>query len=205
MKWPTQNIFVTGTDTGVGKSVVSAWLVQHLGAHYWKPIQSGLDGETDTHIIQKLTGLDDHHCYPPTFSLTQPLSPHEAARRDGISIHLDDFSLPPAPRPLVVEGAGGVLVPLNKKDFMVDLIRHLDLPVVLVARTALGTINHTLLSLEALRHRQIPILGIILNGPENPANTQALRDYAHCPILAAIPHLTPLNAQTLATLPSEAY
>lgn len=201
MNFPTQNLFVTGTDTGAGKSVVSAWLVHRLNANYWKPIQSGLEGETDTQIVQKLAGLDDHRCYPPTFSLTQPLSPDEAARRDGVTIHLDDFSLPPSPRPLVVEGAGGLLVPLNNKDFMVDLIRHLGLPVVLVARTTLGTINHTLLSLEALRHRQIPILGIILSGPKNPANEQALLSYSQCPILAAIPHITPLNAQTLATIP----
>ncbi|MBF0110479.1 MAG: dethiobiotin synthase [Magnetococcales bacterium] len=193
--------FVTGTDTGVGKSVVAAWLVSRLQADYWKPIQSGLEGESDTGMIQRLTRCQDHRLHPPVFSLTHPLSPHEAARRDGRTIHLDDFSLPRTPCPLVVEGAGGLMVPLNDREFMIDLIVHLGLPVILVTRTTLGTINHTLLSLQALRFKGVPLLGIIANGPENPANLDAIATFGKVAILAHLPPLEPLDATALARIP----
>ncbi|MBF0174466.1 MAG: dethiobiotin synthase [Magnetococcales bacterium] len=200
MNWTRQHCFITGTDTGVGKSVVSAWLVQRMDADYWKPVQSGMDGETDAQVIQRLARLDAQRIHPSTHTLTQPLSPHEAARRDGITLHLRDFFLPSTPNPLVVEGAGGLLVPLNPQAFMIDLIVHLSLPAILVARTTLGTINHTLLSLAALRQRHIPILGVILNGPDNPANREAIATYGHVDILAHIPPLNPLNADALSEI-----
>ncbi|MBF0422862.1 MAG: dethiobiotin synthase [Magnetococcales bacterium] len=192
--------FVTGTDTDVGKSVVSAWLVQQLQADYWKPIQSGLLGPTDAQIVQKLANLDDDRIHPSTYTLTQPLSPHESARRDDVTIRLHAFSLPQTPRSLIVEGAGGLLVPLNDHCFIIDLVRHLQLPVILVARTTLGTINHTLLSLEALGNRHLHVTGIILNGPENPANLHAIRSYGNTPILAHLPPLDPLNSSALAQI-----
>lgn len=195
-----QSCFVTGTDTGVGKSVVAAWLVRVMDACYWKPIQSGLEGETDTEMVLRLSSMPLDRFYSPAFNLTQPLSPHESARRDGVTLRMVDFSLPSSSRPLVVEGAGGLMVPLNGHDFMVDLIRHLGLPVVLVARTTLGTINHTLLSLEALRRRQVPLLGVVLNGPLNPANHAAIATYGKVPILAHVPPLDPLNADALAAV-----
>ncbi|MBF0416298.1 MAG: dethiobiotin synthase [Magnetococcales bacterium] len=200
MKTWLQGYFVTGTDTDVGKSIASAWLMLRLAADYWKPVQSGSLDNTDTQIVQRLTGCEACRFHPSTFCLSHPLSPHESARRDGIAIALDDFSLPSCHRPLVVEGAGGLLVPLNDRHFMIDLIVRLNLPVILVARTTLGTINHTLLSLEALRLRHIPVQGVILNGPDNPANFKAIRTYGKIPILAHIPTLGSLNSTTLAQI-----
>ncbi len=196
---PPAAVFITGTDTGVGKTIVSAWLLQQWNGAYWKPIQSGLDGETDTALAQRLSGLPKDRFHPCTFELTPPRSPHEAARHDGISIALNDFKPPIDDQPLIVEGAGGVLVPLNDTELMIDLMVHLQLPVILVARTTLGTINHTLLSLSALRGRGLPLLGVILNGPEDAENRQAIIHYGKVPVLAEIPPLQPLDRNTLQT------
>ncbi len=178
-----KGLFVTGTDTGIGKTVVSAWLALHLGADYWKPVQSGLDGETDAQAIARLTGEADVRIHPSAVELTQPLSPHEAARRDGVKIALDDFTAPETEKPLIVEGAGGLLVPLNETDFMIDLIDRLGLPCVLVARTGLGTINHTMLSLLMLRARALAVACVVMNGPENSANRKAIEDFGGVTVL----------------------
>ncbi|MBF0310067.1 MAG: dethiobiotin synthase [Magnetococcales bacterium] len=185
--------FVTGTDTGVGKSVAAAWLVRELDGDYWKPVQCGLeDGEGDGERVARLAGVAGERIHPERYRLNLPRSPHEAAAREGITIRLSDFVLPQSVRPLVVEGAGGVLVPLNDHDFMVDLMRHLGLPVALVARTALGTINHTLLSLEALRRRGVEVAGVILNGDPDVDNRAAICRYGQVEVLGEIPVL-PFN------------
>lgn len=190
--------FVTGTDTNVGKTVVSAMLTLGLNAAYWKPVQSGLEPATDTDYIRQVTGLDDSHFLPERFRLTQPLSPHAAAAIDGVKIDLADFQLPsPQKSHLIVEGAGGIMVPLNDRHFVLDLIKHLNLPVCLVARSTLGTINHTLLSIAQLRRAEIPILGVILNGAKNPGNRAAIADYGQVPILGELEPLDPLNPDTL--------
>lgn len=191
-------LFITGTDTDVGKSVVSALLTLGLNATYWKPIQSGLVPMTDTAFVQQITGLDDGHFLPEQFRLREPLSPHAAAAIDGVSIRLSDFVCPAHHQThLIVEGAGGLRVPLNDQDFMTDLILHLGLPVLLVARSRLGTINHTLLSIEHLRLHRIPLLGVVLNGPVNPGNRRAIAQYGQVPILAEVPPLTALTPATL--------
>ncbi|MFZ1990423.1 MAG: dethiobiotin synthase [Alphaproteobacteria bacterium] len=189
--------FVTGTDTNAGKTVVSAYLMQALDGDYWKPVQSGFDGETDTEAVRRLTGLPSERFHRSAYELRAPLSPHESARRDGISISLDAFKLPRTPRPLIVEGAGGVLVPLNGDALMIDLIKRLALPVILVARSTLGTINHTLLSLEALRTRRVEIAGVIMNGAPNEANRIAIETYGRVHVLAEMPILAPLNTETI--------
>ncbi len=194
--------FVTGTDTDVGKTVAAAWLMLHTDAAYWKPVQSGLD-EPDIRAVQSLTGLDSSFFFPSLYELTQPLSPHEAARRDNVRIDLNRFTLPKTDRPLVVEGAGGLLVPLNEKDLVIDLIARLALPVILVCRSGLGTINHTLLSLEAMKARDLPVTGLIINGPRTPHNRQALEDYGRVPILAEIDRLDPLNKEALLAIKPE--
>lgn len=186
--------FVTGTDTGVGKTVAAAWLALHMGADYWKPVQSGLE-EEDTAAAQGLLG-PGVRCHAPAYRLTQPLSPHEAARRDGVSIDMAQFVLPLAER-LVVEGAGGALVPLNEYTLMVDLMRQLGLPVVVVARTTLGTINHTLLTLEALRARGLEVAGVILNGPPNAPNSAAIEIYGRVRVLAELPRFERLDKTAL--------
>ena len=194
---PTPGFFVTGTDTGVGKSVACAWLLHRWQASYWKPIQAGVEPESDTAFVRRLSGLPVPRFHPPAYTLALPRSPHEAARKEGVEIRMDRLMLPSDNRPLIVEGAGGVMVPLNDHHLMLDLMAHLGLPVIVVARTALGTINHTLLSLTCLRHRGIPLEGVILNGPPDPDNRQAIAHYGQVTILAEIPPLQPLNAGSL--------
>lgn len=191
-------VFVTGTDTSCGKTVAAACLVRALDGAYWKPVQSGRDDVADRDIVRMLTGLDQAFLPSPAYELTQPLSPHEAARRDGVSITMDAFTLPDVGRPLVVEGAGGLMVPLNDTHMMIDLAEQLDLPVVLVARSGLGTINHTLLSLDAMRERTIPLLGVIMNGPPNPANRDAIQMYGHAPVLYQVLPMDPLDKLSVA-------
>lgn len=171
-----------------------------LDADYWKPIQAGLQGETDSQLVRRLSGLPAGRFHPATFNLTSPLSPHEAARRDGVVINLVDFKLPKTKNPMIVEGVGGLLVPLNRQDYMLDLIHMLNLPTILVARSTLGTINHTLLSLAQLRARRVAIAGVILNGPINSDNRQAIMDFGKVNIIGEIPHLPQLNSQELAAI-----
>ncbi|MBF0560472.1 MAG: dethiobiotin synthase [Alphaproteobacteria bacterium] len=196
----THGVFVTGTDTDVGKTVTAACLVWALGADYWKPVQTGRDLDDDAATVADLTGLPPDRIHPSTYSLLAPLSPHAAAGMEGVTIRLDTFMPPPGANPLVVEGAGGVLVPLNERHLMVDLMVLLGLPVVLVARSTLGTINHTLLSLEALRQRKLTVAGVILNGPPNPSNRHAIETYGRIPILGEIPPMEPIDALTAATV-----
>lgn len=196
-----RGLFVTGTDTGVGKTVAAAWLVGQLSGSYWKPIQSGLEGESDTEMVQRLTA---GQTFPERFRLIAPLSPHESARLDGITLSLEDFILPVSEKsPLIVEGAGGVMVPLHQDLFMVDLMIYLGLPVILTARTVLGTINHTLLSLESLRRRGLKVVGVILCGPPNQVNREAIVRFGNIPIVAEIPWLEPLTSATLAAIPPD--
>ena len=176
-------LFVTGTDTGVGKSYVAALLTVGLEASYWKPVQSGADADADW--LRRVTGLPAERVLPETYRLRAPLSPHEAARREGVQIEMSRFALPKKER-LIVEGAGGVMVPLDDQHLMVDLMVDLGLPVLVVARSELGTINHTLLTLEQLRRRGCSLLGVVVNGPSNPANCQAIVHYGEVPVLAAI-------------------
>lgn len=199
----TQGFFITGTDTDVGKTVAAAWLLLHLDGAYWKPVQSGTDGGTDEQTVRQITGLDADRFFPPTYTLTQPLSPHEAARRDRVSIAMDRFALPVTDRPLVIEGAGGLMVPLTGKAYVIDLIRQLSMPAVLVCRSGLGTINHTLLSLAALRDRNIPVAGLIISGPKTPHNRQALEEYGGAPVIAEIDRLEAVTASALRAIPSE--
>ncbi|MBF0098218.1 MAG: dethiobiotin synthase [Magnetococcales bacterium] len=198
-----QGYFVTGTDTGVGKTVVAAWLVDKLAGAYWKPVQSGAaPGEAgDVEEVCRLSGLAPARCHAPVYRLALPRSPHEAAYREGVRIELSRLTLPEEQRCLIVEGAGGVLVPLNERQSMVDLMRQLALPVIVVARTQLGTINHTLLTLHCLRHFGLTVVGIILNGYPDPENRQAIAHYGQVNILAELPWLEPFSWPTLQRIP----
>ncbi|MDZ7680612.1 MAG: dethiobiotin synthase [Fodinibius sp.] len=195
--WPSA-FFVTGTDTGIGKTVVSAILTEALNASYWKPIQAGLDEETDTEFVRRTTEVPESQIIPEHYRLNTPMSPHAAAEIDDIEISMDDFELPDySTDHLVVEGAGGLYVPINDQEMIIDLIAYLELPVVLVARSTLGTLNHTLLSIEALRSRDISILGVVMNGPEHESNRQTISRFGDVEILAEIDTIKPLNANTL--------
>ena len=188
--------FITGSDTDVGKTLACAWAMLHAPVRYWKPVQAGLE-ETDEDTIRALTGAGDNRFVPTTYALPDPLSPHEAARRAGVEIDLDSLVLPDDPGPLIVEGAGGLLVPLNENSLVIDLIEKLGLPAILVCRTTLGTINHSLLSLEALRARKLPVAGVILSGPDVPHNRSAIETYGRARIIGRIPPLEPVTRAAL--------
>ncbi len=198
-----QGFFVTGTDTNVGKTVVAAWLVARLGASYWKPVQAGNHPETDSEIVGRLTEVAADRILPEAYVLPEPIAPHEAARRAGIAIDMQKLVPPVSERPLVVEGAGGLMVPLTDTALVIDLADQLELPVILVARSTLGTINHTLLSIEAIRRRGIPLAGVVVNGPETPHNRAAIERYGQVEIIAEIPWLDQVTPATLRVIQPE--
>jgi dethiobiotin synthetase len=177
-------VFITGTDTGVGKTLVSAWLCMHMGYRYFKPIQTGT--ERDSLKIDELVG--QKVSYDETYLYAAPVSPHLAAALEKRPINMKAIILPTTQN-LVVEGAGGIFVPICDKFMMIDLMVHFQLPVLLVARPGLGTINHTLLSLEALRHKGLEVLGVIMSGMENQDNKAAIEKYGKIRVLAQVPHI----------------
>ncbi|WIW50231.1 dethiobiotin synthase (plasmid) [Bradyrhizobium sp. 62B] len=194
----SRRIVVTGTDTGIGKTVFSAGLTHLLGANYWKPIQAGLEGETDTQLVARLGGLSSDRVVPELYRLRTPVSPHHAAELDETRIDVDSIRLPDSgERPLVIEGAGGLMVPLTRGALLIEIFERWQLPVVLCARTALGTINHSLLSIEALRKRHISILGVAFIGERNPETEAAICDVGRVRWLGRLPWLCPLTPETL--------
>ena len=198
-----QGFFVTGTDTDVGKTVVSAWLLTHLDALYWKPVQAGAEPETDAVTVRRLAEISEDRILPEAYVLPEAIAPHEAARRAGVAIDVAKLEAPTTDRLLVVEGAGGLLVPLTGTDYVIDLAAELHLPVILVARSTLGTINHTLLSIEALRRRGLPLAGVVINGPETPHNRVAIERYGEVNVIAEIPWLPELTRASLLEIEPE--
>lgn len=190
-------IIVTGTDTEIGKTVFSAALTGALGASYWKPVQAGTDedGHGDAETVARLSGRP---VLPSAYRLKTPCSPHRAAEIDGVTIDRDRLALPKVDGPLVAEGAGGVLVPVTRQMLFADLFAHWGRPVVVVARTGLGTINHSLLSIEALRSRGVPILGIAFVGEGVEDSEATIAAIAGVKRLGRLPRLDVLNRETLA-------
>ncbi len=196
-----RGVFVTGTDTGVGKTVVSAVLARAWGADYWKPVQTGLADEAgDTAVVAELAGLDPDRLHPPAFAFAPPVSPHLAADEAGEEIALDAFVLPSTNRPLVVEGAGGPLVPLNARDTMADLIARLGLPAVVVAPSRLGAISQTLSAVQALRDKGVEVAGVVLVGPPFADNRAAIEIHGKVRVLAELPWAAALDAGEVARL-----
>ncbi|GLS19911.1 ATP-dependent dethiobiotin synthetase BioD [Labrys miyagiensis] len=193
----TKRIVVTGTDTGIGKTVFSAGLAGLLDGFYWKPVQSGLDDETDSEVVARLAGLPSGRVLPEAYRLQSPLSPHRSAEIDGVSIEAAALSPPAVPGPLVIEGAGGLMVPLNRRTKFIDIFAQWRVPVILCARTTLGTINHTLLSIEALRARSIPLIGIAFIGEEVADTQRTIAEFGEVRQLGRLPHLDPLTGETL--------
>jgi dethiobiotin synthetase len=193
----TQPIVVTGTDTGIGKTVFAAALAGALDGYYWKPVQSGLAEETDSETVRRLSSLAADRILPERYRLRTPASPHLAARIDGVEIDVERLALPSTPRPLVVEGAGGLLVPLTREVTYIDVFARWRAPLVLCARTTLGTINHTLLSVEAIRARNIPLLGIAFIGDENTDSEDVIVALGRTRRLGRLPSLKPLTAESL--------
>ena len=194
-----KGFFVTGTDTNVGKTVLSALLVAALDGVYWKPVQTGAREGTDRESVRLWAGCPEERLLPERYCFEPPVSPHLAAREAGVRIALDAFKLPPAvaERPYIVEGAGGAMVPLNEADLMVDLMRRLELPVVVAARTTLGTINHTVLTLAALRSANLNVEGVVLIGEENIENRRAIEHYGKVRIIGEIPVLEKIHRAAL--------
>jgi dethiobiotin synthetase len=178
------NYFVTAIDTDSGKTLVSAILCEALHADYWKPVQAGLPRDSDT--VQSLISNPNTKIHPETYLLKTPASPHASSKIDGIEIILENFIPPNTKNHLVIEGAGGCLVPLNEGEFVIDLIQHLKAPVVLVADLYLGSINHTLLTIEALLKRKIPVHGIIFNGQENIESERIIVKHSGLKVLLRI-------------------
>lgn len=188
---------ITGTDTGIGKTVASAMLTLALNANYWKPIQSGVEGMVDARMVQKLTSLPDERFLPEAYVLSEPLSPHRAAELDRVEIDMARLTPPPSERRLIIEGAGGLMVPITRQNLQINMFKAWDIPVVLCARTGLGTINHTLLSIEALWNRAMKIHGLIFIGEENRDNVKTIAEYSDVKVLGRLPLLDELNAQAL--------
>ncbi|KQN27753.1 dethiobiotin synthase [Sphingomonas sp. Leaf38] len=190
-------IVVTGTDTDIGKTVFAAGLTAALGARYWKPVQAGLADGSDAASVVTL-GVPADRVLPEAYRLTTPCSPHLAAEIDRVAIDPERLALPEVDSALVVEGAGGVMVPVTRELIFADLFARWAKPVVLVARTGLGTINHSLLSIEALRNRGVPILGIAFVGDAVEDSEATIAALGQVRRLGRLPRLDPLNAATLA-------
>ena len=192
-----KRIFITGIGTNIGKTVVSAIITEYLKADYWKPIQSGDLMDSDTMKVKKLISNDQSVFHPEKYRLTQPLSPHAAAKRDGIAIELNDFKLPETQNHLVIEGAGGLMVPLNNEVLIADLIQHLNVGVLLVSQNYLGSINHTLLTIQELKRRNIEILGIVFNGEPTPETEDFIVQYSGLPIVLRIQDEPSIDQETI--------
>jgi dethiobiotin synthetase len=178
------NLFVTAIDTDSGKTLVSAILCEALQADYWKPIQAGSPRDSET--VRKLVSNRLTKIHDEKYLLKTPASPHAAANIDGITISLNELKLPETKNRLIIEGAGGCLVPLNDENFVIDLVPNLQAELILVADLYLGSINHTLLTVEALKHRAVPVRGIIFNGESNPESERIILHHAKLPCLLRI-------------------
>jgi dethiobiotin synthetase len=193
----SKGYIVSGTDTGIGKTTVAAMLLLSLDGLYWKPLQSGTQGGTDRERVQALTHLPADRVLPERYVLSQPLSPHRAAELDGVAIDPKSLAVPAAERTLIIEGAGGLLVPITRQLLQIDLFTAWDLPVILCARTALGTINHTLLSIEALRSRRLRLHGVVFVGDDNPDNIRTIAEISGARVLGRLPRLESLDRAAL--------
>ncbi len=194
----TNAIVVTATDTDVGKTIFSAGLAGALDGCYWKPVQAGLEDGTDSDTVRRLSGLAPERILPEAYRLNTPASPHQAAAIDNVSIDPVQLEPPACDRRLVIEGAGGLLVPLSGGLLFGDIFARWRYETVLVARTSLGTINHSLLSIEALRARNIPILGVAFIGDANEESERTIAAMGRVKRLGRLPRLDPLNADSLA-------
>ena len=198
MKLPESPLFVTGIGTDVGKTVVSAILCEYFGFDYWKPIQTGKNLGTDNESLKSLVSTAGFTTYPESYLLEQPLSPHAAAKFENETIKLNQIQFPASSSKLIIEGAGGLLVPINyDNETICDLIIQLKCPVVLVVKEYLGNINHTLLSLEHLKQREIPVFGIVYVGDELPETSEIIEKMTGVKTLFRVPLFSLLNKDTI--------
>lgn len=192
-----QQYFITGIGTGIGKTITSAVLTEKLNADYWKPIQSGDLDQSDSLSVENLISNSKTKIHPELYRLNQPLSPHLSAKLDGIEIELNKIKLPETENNLIVEGAGGLMVPLNSKELILDLIKQLNIPVIVVSQNYLGSINHTLLTISTLLRYQISIKGIVFNGDTNFESEDYILKYTGVNHLGNIPNLKSLDKSNI--------
>ena len=188
---------ICGTDTDIGKTLISSFFVRGLNAFYWKPIQSGIETSTDSQTLEKLARINKAKIINEAYVFTKPLSPHWAAEIDQKTIDFNFLQLPKVNDPLIVETAGGLMVPLTRNFLQIDQIKKWDLPVILVCKSSLGTLNHTLLSIEALQKRNINILGLVVNGEKHLDNPRTLVEFSRIPVIAEFPYLPKVDSNNL--------
>ena len=193
----TSDLFVTGTDTNVGKTLLSALLVASLDRRYWKPIQTGTKEGTDREAVMKWAGVSADRTHPEAYRFEHPVAPQFAAELSGVTIDLARIQRPVTDEPLIIEGAGGVLAPISDDALMLDLMERLGTPVVIASRTALGTINHTLLTITLLRETRLEVRGVVMIGKDNPDNRRAIEGHGKVPVIGSIPPLEALDRSTL--------
>jgi dethiobiotin synthetase len=194
------DLFVTGTDTDVGKTLLSSTLVAAFQRKYWKPIQTGASEGTDRERVMRWAGVDAVETFPESYIFDPPVSPHLAAEEQGTVIELQRLQRPLWHGPLIIEGAGGLLVPINREAFMADVIAHLGAPVIIAVRTALGTINHTLLTIAAARNASLTLRGVVMIGKPNANNHRAIERYGDVPVIGSIPWLEKIDRETLVSV-----
>jgi len=188
---------ICGTDTDVGKTLISAFFVRGLQSFYWKPLQSGIETETDSQSILRLSGITKDKVLKEAYIFNKPVSPHWAAEIDGKKIDKNSLDIPSIDDSLVIETAGGLMVPITRNFLQIDQIKKWDLPVIIVCRSSLGTLNHTLLTIEALKKRNIKILGLIINGEKHLDNPKTLKEFSKLPIIAEFPRLNKVDKNIL--------
>ena len=194
------NIFkfiICGTDTDIGKTLISSFFVRGLNSFYWKPIQSGIESQTDSQIVEKLSRSNREKIIKEAYVFTKPLSPHWAAEIDQQTINFEMLRLPKVNGSLIVETAGGLMVPITRNFLQIDQIKKWDLPVILVCKSSLGTLNHTLLSIEALQRRNINILGLVINGEKHLDNPKTLVQFSGIPIITEFPFIKEIDSNNL--------
>jgi dethiobiotin synthetase len=199
-----KNFILVGTDTNVGKTLTSAWILAHLPYTYWKPVASGVESDDDNLSVSRLSGVAEDRIFPSAYRLKAPLSPHWAAEQEGIKIDTSRLTTPKI-NPLLIEGAGGILTPLTHQTLFLDWIKTTQLPVIIVARDHIGTINHACLTLRALRQEGVPVLGVILSAGEScvpdPRHGDAIVHFGEASLLAHIPYIKDLSPESLRRLP----
>ncbi len=195
-----KNIFkfiICGTDTDIGKTLISSFFVKGLNSFYWKPIQSGIESQTDSQTVEKLAEVSKEKIIKEAYVFTKPLSPHWAAEIDQKAINFDKLRLPKVQGSLIIETAGGLMVPITRNFLQIDQIKEWNLPVILVCKSSLGTLNHTLLSIESLKRRNIEILGLVVNGEKHLDNPKTLVDFSGIPIIAEFPYIKKMDSNNL--------
>ena len=199
-----KGFFITGTDTGVGKTFFSSILMKKFDFDYWKPIQTGKFTENDTLYIKENIGIEENRFHKSIYSFKKPLSPHLASSYEKTSINMKKIKKPRSHRPLIIEGVGGILVPLNKKDLLINLIKKFKLPVIVVSKSILGTINHTLMTLEILKKSKINIFGVILNKVKNKKegdeNAKSIEKFGNIKVLGQISSINGVTRKKIEAL-----